>query len=46
VERQLIHATMNKYEGNKTTVARLLGISLKTLYCRLNVYAAGDASPQ
>ncbi|MEO6594159.1 MAG: sigma-54 dependent transcriptional regulator [Planctomycetota bacterium] len=40
-EQQLIDATMERFEGDKTTVAKILGISLKTLYSRLNVYSAG-----
>jgi DNA-binding NtrC family response regulator len=39
-EQQLIHATMARFPGNKSEVAKVLGISLKTLYIRLNLYAA------
>jgi DNA-binding NtrC family response regulator len=39
-EAQMIQATMVRCEGNKGLAARTLGISLKTLYCRLNLYAA------
>jgi len=38
-ERQLILATLQQYDGNKKKAAEILGISLKTLYNRLNVYA-------
>ena len=38
VERQLIHATLNQYHGDKTKTAEVLGISLKTLYNRLKQY--------
>jgi DNA-binding NtrC family response regulator len=39
-EQQLIHATMARFLDNKNQVAKVLGISLKTLYVRLNLYAA------
>jgi DNA-binding NtrC family response regulator len=39
-EKMLILATMEHYQGNKSKVAEVLGISLKTLYSRLNVYNA------
>jgi DNA-binding NtrC family response regulator len=38
LERRLILATLTRYEGNKAKTAELLGISLKTLYNRLNAY--------
>lgn len=38
VERKLITITLEHCEGNKTQTAELLGISLKTLYNRLNEY--------
>lgn len=37
-ERRLIFATLNYCGGNKTQTAEVLGISLKTLYNRLNEY--------
>ena len=40
VERQLILATLEHCEGDKRRAAEILGISLKTLYNRLNVYEA------
>lgn len=39
-ERWMIMATLKKCEGNKTRAAALLGVSLKTLYNRLNAYRA------
>jgi DNA-binding NtrC family response regulator len=39
-EQQLIEATLAHVNGNKRTASDLLGISLKTLYSRLSVYAA------
>ncbi|MCF7519819.1 MULTISPECIES: sigma-54 dependent transcriptional regulator [Pseudoalteromonas] len=38
VEKELIHATLDKVQGNKTIAAQMLGISTKTLYNRLNAY--------
>jgi len=48
-ERILIEATLAKLDGNKKLAAIQLGISVKTLYSRLQVYAAmahgrGDSS--
>lgn len=40
-EQRLILATMERYAGDKRLVAKLLGISIKTLYARLKVYHAG-----
>lgn len=34
-------ATLEKFQGNKKTAAEILGISLKTLYNRLNEYNLG-----
>ncbi|MGH0035421.1 MAG: sigma-54-dependent transcriptional regulator [Myxococcota bacterium] len=45
VERRLILATLGEVDGDKKRASKLLGISLKTLYNRLNVYeAAGEKS--
>jgi DNA-binding NtrC family response regulator len=45
VERWLIVATLKRCGGNKTRAAAMLGVSLKTLYNRLNEYrGAGYAS--
>jgi two-component system, NtrC family, response regulator AtoC len=38
VERRLIMATLEMYGGNKRKAADVLGVSLKTLYNRLNTY--------
>jgi two-component system response regulator AtoC len=43
VERRLILATLDHLAGDKRRAAEMLGISLKTLYNRLNVYAAAGA---
>jgi DNA-binding NtrC family response regulator len=45
-EQQLICATLGHCGGNKTRAAELLGVSLKTLYNRLNEYdsRSGDGS--
>jgi DNA-binding NtrC family response regulator len=43
-ERLLIEATLEQVGGNKKDAAQALGISLKTLYTRLQVYSAtGEA---
>lgn len=39
-EQSLIFATLNYCNGNKTQTADVLGVSLKTLYNRLNEYQA------
>jgi DNA-binding NtrC family response regulator len=44
VERVVIVETMRRCAGNKTRTAAVLGISLKTLYNRLNEYRALDWS--
>ncbi|MDX6614609.1 MAG: hypothetical protein QOD75_3795 [Blastocatellia bacterium] len=38
VERQMILRTLQKTDNNKTRAAQLLGISLKTLHNKLNLY--------
>jgi DNA-binding NtrC family response regulator len=43
VERVVIKETLKSCAGNKTRTAAVLGISLKTLYNRLNEYRALDA---
>jgi DNA-binding NtrC family response regulator len=43
VERHLILATLEQLAGDKKRAAEVLGISLKTLYNRLAVYAAAAA---
>ena len=40
LERRVILATLNELGGDKKRAADLLGISLKTLYNRLNLYEA------
>jgi two-component system response regulator HydG len=40
VERVVITETLKRFDGNKTRTAAVLGISLKTLYNRLNEYRA------
>ena len=44
VEKELIYATLEKVNGNKTLAAEMLGISTKTLYNRLHAY--GDLSKE
>jgi DNA-binding NtrC family response regulator len=43
VERRLIEATLAHHGGDKARTAEALGISVKTLYNRLNLYAAARA---
>jgi len=38
VERELIEVTLDQYDGDKKMAASILGISLKTLYNRINDY--------
>jgi DNA-binding NtrC family response regulator len=46
VERELITRTLEHLNGDKRAAAETLGISLNTLYNRLNAYeAAGMAAP-
>ncbi|WP_407923230.1 sigma-54 interaction domain-containing protein [Cupriavidus agavae] len=40
-QREIILATLAKFDGDKRQAAKALGISLKTLYNRLDVYRAG-----
>jgi DNA-binding NtrC family response regulator len=40
IERSVILSTLESLDGNKRRTAEVLGISLKTLYNRLNVYDA------
>ena len=42
VERELIESANRLIPGNKALVARSLGISIKTLYNKLNRYAEED----
>jgi len=44
IERQAIYATLDLCEGNKRRCAEMLGVSLKTLYNRLNEYHGGPAN--
>jgi DNA-binding NtrC family response regulator len=41
-ERALIHETLTLCEGNKTKTAAMLGISVKTLYTKLRLYAEAE----
>jgi DNA-binding NtrC family response regulator len=45
VERTLIHATLEYFTGNKRRAAQSLGISLKTIYNRLNKTENDNANP-
>ena len=39
IEKELLFATLDHNDGDKETTARMLGISLKTLYNRLHAYS-------
>lgn len=43
VERELIESTLEHFDGDKKQAADVLGISLKTLYNRLNSYGNAEA---
>ncbi|WP_255992215.1 sigma-54 interaction domain-containing protein [Chitinolyticbacter albus] len=43
VEQQLIFATLARFQGNKRRAAEALGVSLKTIYNRLNSYSPDSA---
>jgi DNA-binding NtrC family response regulator len=45
VERELIMRTLEHLNGDKRAAAETLGISLNTLYNRLNAYEAAGMSP-
>lgn len=42
-ERKLIEATLKRFDGDKRMAAKTLGISLKTLYNRLQRYSVSEA---
>ncbi|MET0168085.1 MAG: sigma-54 dependent transcriptional regulator [Vicinamibacterales bacterium] len=45
IEREVIFATLAHCQGRKTQAARVLGVSVKTLYNRLTEYQSGAAVP-
>lgn len=45
IERREIAARLTQFSGNKPRAAKSLGISLKTLYNKLNLYAAQGLGP-
>jgi len=44
-EKKLILETLDRFDGDKKRAAQILGISLKTLYNRLNSYGMGRSGP-
>lgn len=43
IERSVIEYRLQHFGGNKTQAAQSLGISLKTIYNRLNAYRKADS---
>ena len=43
LERKHIATALERFGGNKTKAAQALGVSLKTLYNKLNEYAKADS---
>ncbi len=46
VEKRLISAALNRFDGNRRQVADALGISERTLYRKLREYGFSEASPE
>lgn len=46
IERKHIEYVLNLFGGNKPEAAKVLGVSVKTLYNKLNAYAKEDATPK
>ena len=44
IEMQAIHTALDRHNGNKTAAAQELGVSLKTLYNKLNQEAVRKAA--
>lgn len=44
VERELIERTLEHFDGDKKAAAQMLGVSLNTLYNRLNSYRESESS--
>ena len=42
IEKQVIDATLDYTEGDKSRASRLLNIGRKTLYRKLDIYEKGD----
>jgi DNA-binding NtrC family response regulator len=42
-QRAMILATLEHFQGDKRQAAKTLGVSLKTLYNRLDLYQSADA---
>ncbi|MFZ5557998.1 MAG: sigma-54 interaction domain-containing protein [Pseudomonadota bacterium] len=45
MERLMIFAALERHNGNKSKAAQALGVSVKTLYNRLNAYRSAAAAP-
>lgn len=42
IERQVIEYRLQLFDGNKSQAAKSLGVSLKTIYNKLNAYRKAD----
>jgi DNA-binding NtrC family response regulator len=45
VERQYLNLVLSKTAGNKPQAAKILGVTVKTVYNKLNEYKAQEAAP-
>lgn len=43
LERQYLNLVLSKTQGNKPQAAKILGVSVKTVYNKLDEYKAQDA---
>lgn len=45
LERQYLNLVLSKTSGNKPQAAKILGVSVKTVYNKLDVYKAQESAP-
>lgn len=46
VEREYFNLVLSKTSGNKTEAAKILGVTIKTIYNKLDSYKAPEATEQ